>query len=175
MKLVKKLIVLTMMTALIIILFGLIQQNNRDEIMLYTQPPQQRQLRSKFDSRYADPKTVTIKQQSHQQTQTQKIINLDTIFSIANHNIIDDNKSQPTTFDPASYAYLIIHYHKTGHHLSRQLRLAYVTLPLTMHLVDLNDVNVYNKTMVSWTPWMHLQFDIMMYIYHVDHQSRYIS
>ena len=26
------------------------------------------------------------------------------------------------TFDPNSYAYLIIHYHKTGHHLSRQLR-----------------------------------------------------
>jgi hypothetical protein len=25
-------------------------------------------------------------------------------------------------FDPGSYAYLIVHYHKTGHHLSRQLR-----------------------------------------------------
>jgi hypothetical protein len=126
MKLVKKLVVLTMMTALIIVLFGLKQQNNRDEIMLYTQQPQQRQLRSKFDSRYADPKTVTIKKQSQQQTQqqqqqTQKIINLDTIFSIDNHNIINDNKYQPT-FDPVSYAYLIIHYHKTGHHLSRQLR-----------------------------------------------------
>lgn len=29
---------------------------------------------------------------------------------------------QNGTFDPSSYAYLIIHYHKTGHHLSRSLR-----------------------------------------------------
>ncbi|KAL3826973.1 hypothetical protein ACHAXA_000037 [Cyclostephanos tholiformis] len=30
--------------------------------------------------------------------------------------------SMSSSFDPGSYAYLIVHYHKTGHHLSRQLR-----------------------------------------------------
>jgi len=30
--------------------------------------------------------------------------------------------SDDATFDPNSYAYLIIHYHKTGHHLARDLR-----------------------------------------------------
>lgn len=33
-----------------------------------------------------------------------------------------ENRGGPSSFDPGSYAYLIVHYHKTGHHLSRQLR-----------------------------------------------------
>eukprot|EP00571_Detonula_confervacea_P000592 CAMPEP_0172320304 /NCGR_PEP_ID=MMETSP1058-20130122/40238_1 /TAXON_ID=83371 /ORGANISM="Detonula confervacea, Strain CCMP 353" /LENGTH=445 /DNA_ID=CAMNT_0013035539 /DNA_START=148 /DNA_END=1485 /DNA_ORIENTATION=+ len=32
------------------------------------------------------------------------------------------NNDDAASFDPNSYAYLIIHYHKTGHHLSRSLR-----------------------------------------------------
>ena len=104
-------------TALIIILFGLIQQNNREDEMMYMQQSQQRRLRIQLD-RYTDPKTVTIKQQSQQQQQHQQVKNVDALFSFDNN--IDDGKSQP--FDPASCTYLIIHYHKTGHHLSRQLR-----------------------------------------------------
>ena len=123
----KSIIILTTsITALIIILFGLIRQNNRDdEMMMYymQQQSQQRRLRMQLDG-YADPKTVTIKQQSqqHQQHQQhQQVRNVDALFSFDNHNVDESSKSRPL-FDPASYAYLIIHYHKTGHHLSRQLR-----------------------------------------------------
>ncbi|KAL3773387.1 hypothetical protein ACHAW5_010993 [Stephanodiscus triporus] len=33
-----------------------------------------------------------------------------------------EDRGGGASFDPGSYAYLIVHYHKTGHHLSRQLR-----------------------------------------------------
>ena len=128
----KLIIILTtsILTALlIIILFGLIRQNNRDDEMMYynnnMQQSQQRRLRMQLDG-YADPKTVTIKQQSQpqpQQQQHQQVRNVDALFSLFdNHNIIDEGSKSRPAFDPASYAYLIIHYHKTGHHLSRQLR-----------------------------------------------------
>ncbi|KAL7541686.1 hypothetical protein ACHAXR_011693 [Thalassiosira sp. AJA248-18] len=44
------------------------------------------------------------------------------VQSDASQEPSNNNSNTTSSFDPNSYAYLIIHYHKTGHHLSRQLR-----------------------------------------------------